>query len=97
MMKLLQIHAEFRLPDDFEGSLSDALLELAAYNDLGEANDREIINEDSEVGKTLRAKDVTVRHWESSALQRLTKKHRENKTRLVMCHYLGDFKSKLNL
>jgi hypothetical protein len=88
-MKLLQLHVEFKLPDDFEGSMPDALRLLAAYWDSSEACAREAMNKDHPVW--LSSKDPTIGDWEMNALQRLIDKHELNGSRIVSCHYLGEW------
>lgn len=89
-MKLLQIHAEFKLPDDFDGTFPDALRLLADYWESPEAVARETMNDDDHPA-WLSSKELPVGEWESNALQRLIDKHEKNGSRVVTCHFLGDY------
>jgi hypothetical protein len=90
-MKLLQLHAEFKLPDDFDGTLPEALRRLADYWESPDANAREPLNRDHP--DWISSKAVCVGDWESNALQRLIEKNQANGTRVVICHFLGDWSS----
>lgn len=83
------MHAEFKLPDDFDGTIPDALRLLADYWDTPEADLREKMNDDHP--DWIGSKDISVGDWESNALQRLTDKNIENGSRVVFCNYLGDW------
>ena len=88
-MKLLQIHAEFKLPDDFDGTLPDALRLLADYWESQAACQRKTENKDHP--DWLSSKQIQLGEWESNALQRLIDKHKENGTRVVTCQFVGDW------
>ena len=82
-MKLLQIHAEFKLPDDFDGSFSDALREMAMYCESPEANEREELRDDKE------DKGITIIDWECKAIKELIAKNRAKGNKIVVDKYIG--------
>lgn len=91
-MQLLQIHAEFKLPDDFKGSLPDALRLLADYWESDEANQRDALNNDHPTW--ISDKGVQIIEWEQNALERLMNKNKENGSRVVLCQYVGPYDEK---
>jgi len=88
-MKLLQMHTEFKLPDDFDGTLPDALRLLADYWESPGADARQSLNSDHP--DWLLSKDIAIGDWESRAIQRLIDKHEENGSCVVFCNFVGDF------
>lgn len=88
-MKLLQMHIEFKLADDFDGTLSDALRILADYNESQAANEREAMNSDHP--EFLSDTETTMGEWDVKALKRLIDKNAENGARIVCSHFLAEW------
>ena len=104
-MKLFQIHAEFLLPDDFDGDFPAALLEIVRYWNSKEAAERERHD-----AAYLSNKSLTVIDWEQMAISHLLESNKSDGARITMAHAIDlnyipypeksvksvDFKSGLN-
>jgi hypothetical protein len=81
-MKLLQIHAEFKLPDDFEGGLGEALERLAEY-------DRQTPEKDHH--DRVPPESLTIKEWEAEALKSLVELNQGDGTRLISKWFVGEW------
>ena len=87
-MKLLQIHAEFKLSDDFDGTLSDALREMADYCESNAAAGREKIGEPDE------DMAMSVYDWQVTAIGQLKDLNDKDGTRAVFNEFHGEWPQK---
>lgn len=87
-MKLLQLHAEFKLSDDFDGGLADAIIELGEYLKTQKAIER-IASVD------LPDISVSRAEWERAAIRSLVALNHLRGNRWVGAYYLGDWSDKL--
>lgn len=83
-MKLLQIHAEFMLPDDFEGTLADALALLSEYD---RAHHSEAIANASRWKGHL---DMTVKELQVEMLSDLLAYNKASGQKLVALYFCGE-------
>lgn len=88
-MKLLQAHIQFKLSDDFEGTFSDALREMAEHCELPESDARE--TKDGIPVDNLR----TVKEWQHDAYCRLLELNEKDGTRAVYCNFVGEWPKKV--
>ena len=81
-MNILQLHAEFRLPDDFEGSLPEAIRLMA---DFMESTKHTPDKDRSDYFKSVK---TSVVGWEEEALKMLW----DNPETTVVCdYYVGEW------
>jgi len=62
-MKLLRYNGAFKLSDDFNGDLADALIELANYHRRDEAKQRRSIGRKPSPDRDVRAHHETTNEW----------------------------------
>lgn len=86
-MKLLQLHVEFKLSDEFRGTLSDALREMAIYIESPEADSREVIGGDI----TNQGNAVSIVDWQKRQIERLRKINMKDGSRAIYEFFIGDW------
>ena len=87
-MKLLQLHAEFKLSDNFDGGIADAIIELGEYLKTQKAADR-LASVD------LPDKTIARVEWERVAIRQLIALNHLRGNRYVGTYFVGDWSEKL--